>query len=264
MKLLSTFTLAIFCLLGFASSTSAQNWTVGQPVNRTIIDYPSNIFVTAMCDTMSGQEAEFVIALPPVTGVSYYAHVDYATSANHTYKLRQGSNVQIVQSGDSMLMQSTAAFDTLHLGYAGYESEVSIRFKAYGTPTTSGENHPCGSTNDGWYNQPIGCLFRNWPDALTYDTTCTVQASTALSPTAEAGIRAYPNPATDIFAAYFDDETVSTLTLTNLCGQTLLVSPISDAQSVKLDVRHLARGLYFLQAQKADGSFLPPLRISLN
>ncbi len=175
MRLVSLF---VIILVWASLGLQAQNWTVGVPVYRTIIDYPDRIFVTRFCDSLNapnGQDAELILALPAVAGIAYYLHVDDATSPTHTYKFRQGGNVQMLQRGDSMLLASTATTDTVHIGYAGFESEVSVRFKALGTPTVQGEHHPCGSTNDGWYNQPIGCLGRTWADTQTYTTVCTVQ-----------------------------------------------------------------------------------------
>ncbi len=238
-------------LLANVISLQAQNWTVGVPVYRTIIDYPDRIFVTRFCDSLNfpnGQDAELILALPAVAGIAYYLHVDDATSPVHTYKFRQGGNVQILQRGDSMLLQSTATTDTVHIGYAGFESEVSVRFKAAGTPTVQGEHHPCGSTNDGWYSQPIGCLGRTWADTQTYLMTCTVQGSTAAdAPASGAGMHVWPQPARgSLYVRMPEDFQATHLQLTDLNGRVIAQFDVEASQLQTLSIQGFPAGLYFL------------------
>ncbi len=247
-------------LLANVIGLQAQNWTVGLPVYRTIIDYPDRIFVTRFCDSLNfpnGQDAELILALPAVAGIAYYLHVDDATSPVHTYKFRQGGNVQILQRGDSMLLQSTATTDTVHIGYAGFESEVSVRFKAVGTPTVQGEHHPCGSTNDGWYSQPIGCLGRTWADTQTYLMTCTVQGSTAAdAPASGAGMHVWPQPARgQVHVRLPEGFATTTLQLADINGRFVAQWEALGSAEHTLDLQGFPAGLYFLRWYDADGQY---------
>jgi hypothetical protein len=255
MRLVSLF---VIILVWASLGLQAQNWTVGVPVYRTIIDYPDRIFVTRFCDSLNapnGQDAELILALPAVAGIAYYLHVDDATSPTHTYKFRQGGNVQMLQRGDSMLLASTATTDTVHIGYAGFESEVSVRFKALGTPTVQGEHHPCGSTNDGWYNQPIGCLGRTWADTQTYTTVCTVQGPTAADvPASGAGLQVWPQPARGrLYVRMPEDFQATHLQLTDLNGRVIAQFEVEASPLQTLDVQAIPAGLYFLHASDVDG-----------
>jgi hypothetical protein len=260
--------LPFVCLVASFLSLQAQNWTVGVPVYRTIIDYPDRIFVTRFCDSLNapnGQDAELILALPAVAGIAYYLHVDDATSPNHTYRIWQGSNVQILQQGDSMLLASTATTDTVHIGYAGFESEVSVRFKALGTPTVQGEHHPCGSTNDGWYNQPIGCLGRTWADTQTYLLTCTVQGPTAADAAASgAGIQVWPQPARGrLYMRMPEDFQATHLQLTDLNGRVIAQFEVEASPLQTLDLQGIPAGLYFLHASEVDGQRFEATKVLL-
>lgn len=256
---------ALIAFLLGSSTINAQNWTVGTPVNRTIIDYPARITVTSFCDSLNpvnGQDAEWVIALPAVTGVAYYLHVDDATSPLHAYKFRQGTNVLVMSLGDSMLLASTGPTDTVHVGYAGFQSEVSVRFKAIGTPALAGELHPCGSTNDGWWNQPIGCLDRNWPDSQTYLVDCLVQGATGTSPADLPSIQAWPLPAHhSLHVSMSHDATHYQLYDALMrCVRTMHAAPGEQVISVE----GLPSGTYFLVATDPLGNNIACRRVVLH
>ena len=195
MKNILLFLVASFTLL----QVNAQTWTVGVPVNQTIIDYPDNILTTLYCYNLNfpnGMDQEFRLALPQVSGINYYVIIDYATNPTHTYQLRQpGVNTQSMMLGDSMQIIPTGAVDTIRVSYAGYETEVSVKFKAIGTPVAAGELYPCGSTDDGWFYQPIGCWMPTNPNPLTYLTDCVVQASVSIDGlTGSGNVVIFPNP----------------------------------------------------------------------
>lgn len=253
---------AFLCSIGILP---AQNWTVGSPVNRTIIDYPSMITVTSFCDSLNpvnGQDAEWVIALPPVTGVDYYLYVDDATSSSHAYKFRQGTNVQILSLGDSMLLASTGAYDTIHVGYAGYQSEVSVRFKAIGIPTVAGELHPCGSTNDGWWNQPVGCLDRNWPDSQTYLVNCEVQAVVGIMGTNADDLRVWPVPAQDHLRLNAVSEAAEMRLYDGMGRCVISIKAVTGEQL--LSVGDWPRGIYGLQVLDEKGRRIATRKVILD
>jgi hypothetical protein len=110
------FFLTAMAMIGLTTTSMAQNWIVGVPVNFEIIDFPTNIEVTAYCDSMSGQEAEFHIPLPVVTGISYYVHVDNAIPSTDSFKLIHNGSSQILALGDSMLIVPVATDTCLQFG----------------------------------------------------------------------------------------------------------------------------------------------------
>jgi hypothetical protein len=251
----------LFFLIAFFAicSINAQTWTQGIPVNETIIDYPDNIFTTYFCDSINypnGQEAEFRLPIPPVSGINYYVVIDYATNPAHTYKLRHGSNIQIMSLGDSMLLSPTGALDTIHLSYAGYESYVSVKFKAVGTPTTAGQLYPCGSTNNGWYYQGIGCYYPITADNATYLTNCVVQIPFGISGLTDPGdVVIFPNPAKHTFnirIASASSLENSCLTLINSLGQTIKQISI-DAEWTAVSTDEAGKGIYFYRVQNDNG-----------
>lgn len=113
MKILTATVLATFWL---TTTTMAQNWTIGVPVHQLIIDLPVDIEVTSYCDSMSGQEAEFNIPLPTVSGVSYYVLVDNAIPSTDSFKLIHNVITQILGLGDSMLIVPVAATPCIQFG----------------------------------------------------------------------------------------------------------------------------------------------------
>lgn len=80
----------------------AQNWIEGVSLRTQIIDLPVNIEVTAYCDSMSGEDAEFHLPLPEVSGVSYCVHVDNAIPPTDSFKLSHYGTIQILGLGDSI------------------------------------------------------------------------------------------------------------------------------------------------------------------
>jgi hypothetical protein len=109
-------TLTVLGSLWLTNTAIAQNWTVGVPVHQQIIDLPDDIEVTAYCDSLSGQEAEFRIPLPVVSGVSYYVHVDNAIPSTDSFKLIHNGITQILGLGDSMLIVPVATTPCIQFG----------------------------------------------------------------------------------------------------------------------------------------------------
>lgn len=239
----------LFFLIAFFTiyNANAQTWTVGVPVNETIIDYPANIYVNDYCYLLNApndQVAEFNLALPPVSGINYYLIVDYTTTSLDSFKFRQGTNVQILQLGDSMLLSPDTAA-TIHLSYAGSTNEVSVTFKAIGTPLTAGENYPCGSTNDGWYNLPVLCWEPQNADQSTYLTNCVVQSPTGLDDMdGRTEFSIYPNPATETLNISLSENRKSQIEIFDAMGR--LVKEIELSQSTQINIADLSDGLYFI------------------
>ncbi len=111
-------------------------------------------------------------------GIQYFVFIDNAADPDYTFELRHENTVQVLSLGDSMEIVTDGGVETVHLSYAGYESYASLDFRAIGTPQTAGQQHPCGSTNDGWFNQPVSCLYPHFADGSTYLTDCVVQPAT--------------------------------------------------------------------------------------
>ena len=244
----------------------AQNWTVGVPVHTEIIDLPVNIAVTAYCDSMSGQEAEFHIPLPVVTGVSYYVHVDAAIPSTDVFELIHNGISQILGLGDSMLIvpvatanciQFGAPCEIIKLNYAGAipqltPSEASLKFMAVGIPTVAGEHYPYG-TCDAWYNQGIGCMFPHYVavlDLLTSDTcfttSPTVQAPTFVQENMPSLLSIFPNPARDEIKLMADPNLLgTTFQVLDHMGKTVYSGQIS-AEINPIPMDNWASGIYLL------------------
>jgi hypothetical protein len=234
---------------------NAQTWTVGIPVNRTIIDYSDNIFTTHFCDSLNypnGQECEFRLDLPQVSGINYYVVIDFATNPSHTYKLRYGSNTQIMSLGDSMLLLSTGLLDTIHLSYAGYESYVSVKFKAVGIPTIAGQSYPCGSTNNGWFYQGIGCYYPIMADNSTYLTNCQIQSSAGItdhSDLSETILSPNPTPGKIYLQVPEQFGELKKMEIFDYLGQLKLVT---TGNFIETDLSSFSSGLYIVVLTTTD------------
>lgn len=256
----------ILATLWLSNIAIAQNWTVGVSVNQQIIDLPVDIEVTAFCDSMSGQEAEFHIPLPVVSGVSYYVHVDNAIPSTDSFKLIHNGVTQILGLGDSMLIvpvsttpciQFGEPCEVIKLSYNGpvpqlNSSYASLKFMAVGTPTVAGENYPF-SPCDSWYNQGIGCMFPHYVaeiDILTGDTCFTtintVQSTTSIDEIDELKAYIYPNPTNGVVYLNTDASYIgqSYIVIDDL-GRRVLSGKISSINTV-LEVNHLSSGIYLL------------------
>lgn len=260
-------TLTVLATLWLTNTAIAQNWTVGVPVNQQIIDLPVDISVTAFCDSMSGQEAEFHIPLPVVSGVIYYVHVDNAIPSTDSFKLIHDGVTQILGLGDSMLIvpvsttpciQFGEPCEVIKLSYNGpvpqlNSSYASLKFMAVGTPTVAGENYPF-SPCDSWYNQGIGCMFPHYVaeiDILTGDTYFTtintVQSTTSIDETDELKAYIYPNPTNGVIYLNTDASYIgqSYIVIDHL-GRQVLSGKISSINTV-LEVNHLSSEMYLLK-----------------
>ena len=259
-------TVRVLATLLFTNTTIAQNWTVGVPVHQQIIDLPVDIEVTAFCDSMNGQEAEFHIPLPIVTGVSYYVHVDNAIPSTDSFKLIHNGITQILGLGDSMLIVPVATTPCIQFGqpcevvklsYNGpvpqlNSSFASLKFMAVGTPTVAGENYPY-SPCDAWFNQGIGCMFPHYVaknDILTGDTcfttTNSVQSTTSIVEMTETKAYLYPNPTNGVIYLNTDANFIgqSYIIIDNL-GRQVLSGKISSLNTV-IEVNTLSKGIYLL------------------
>jgi len=259
-------TVTVLATLWLTNTTSAQNWTVGVPVHQQIIDLPVDIEVTAYCDSMSGQEAEFHIPLPIVTGVSYYVHVDNAIPSTDSFKLIHNGITQILGLGDSMLIVPVATApciqfgepcEVIKLSYNGpvpqlIPSYASLKFMAVGTPTVAGENYPF-SPCDAWFDQPIGCMRPHYVavfDLLTGDTCFTttnlVQSTASIDEITETEAYIYPNPTNEVIYLNTDASFMgqSYIIIDNL-GRQVMLGKI-NVLNTAIEVNNLSKGIYLL------------------
>jgi hypothetical protein len=260
-KILVLTAVAMICL---TTTLMAQNWTVGVPVNFEIIDLPGDIEVTAYCDSMNGQEAEFRIPLPIVTGVSYYVHVDNAIPSTDSFKLIHNGITQILGLGDSMLIVPVATTPCIQFGqpcevvklsYNGpvpqlIASFASLKFMAVGTPTVVGENYPY-SPCDSWFNQGIGCLFPHYVaeiDIITGDTCFTtlntVKSTVSINEHTQTLFSIFPNPAQNDINIKADARLIgSKFIIYDNTGRTVLNGKI-NSENTRIELGNLSGGVY--------------------
>jgi len=263
-------TVIVLATLWLTNTAIAQSWSVGVPVHQQIIDLPDDIEVTAYCDSMSGQEAEFHIPLPIVTGVSYYVHVDNAIPSTDSFKLIHNGITQILGLGDSMLIVPVATApciqfgepcEVIKLSYNGpvpqlIPSYASLKFMAVGTPTVAGENYPY-SPCDAWFSQGIGCMFPHYvaviemsPGGPTGDTCFTttnlVQSTTSIGEITETEAYIYPNPTNEVIYLNTDASFMgqSYILIDNM-GRQVLLGKIS-ASNTTIETTNLSKGIYLL------------------
>jgi hypothetical protein len=242
-----------------AKTAVAQTWTVGTPVNETIIDHPDSAAITVdtFCYSLNAtndQVAQYELALPPVSGINYYLVVDLTpTNPLDSFKFRQGTNVQILHLGDSMQLFPTFPIDTIHLSYAGSTGLVSVKFIAVGTPLTAGQNYPCGSTYDGWFEQPIQCMGRTIADPTTYLTNCVVQGFIGITdPSINVEALVYPNPFSTQLSFALSYNEPATLVLYDYLGQQVLQKSFTNSTTVNTE--QLADGIYFYELRNDKGT----------
>ena len=264
------FIIPLLLTFSLLNNVIAQNWTVGVALHQKIIDLPVDIEVTAECDSMNGQEAEFHIPLPIVTGVSYYVHVDNAIPSTDSFKLIHNGITQILGLGDSMLIVPVATApciqfgepcEVIKLSYNGpvpqlTPSFASLKFMAVGTPTVAGENYPY-SPCDAWFNQGIGCMFPHYvaviemsPGGPTGDTCFTttnlVQPTTSIGEITKTEAYIYPNPTNEVIYLNTDASFMgqSYILIDNL-GRQVLSGKIGSLNT-EIEVNNFAKGTYLL------------------
>lgn len=258
------FILPLLLTFSLRNNAIAQNWTVGVPVHQQIIDLPVDIEVTAFCNSMNGQEAEFHIPLPIVTGVSYYVHVDNAIPSTDSFKLIHNGITKILSLGDSMLIipvATTTCCEIIKLSYSGPVPQVnasyaSLKFMAVGTPTVVGENYPYCPC-DAWYSQGIGCIFPHYVAEIEFSfggttgdtcftTTNTVQSPSSIDRIDENLISVYPNPTSNLIYVNVNANLIGQpFQLYDNLGRQILSGTINSPNS-SINVVNLPGGLYLL------------------
>lgn len=263
--------LLVFILIGTCISTNAQYWTVGVPVYEEIIDFPIDIEVTAYCDSMSGQEAEFRIPLPPVTGVQYYIHIDNAIPNSDSFKVKHNGITHILALYDSLLVAPMAAVpcpelgqpcDIIKISYNGPSpqlapSSCSLKFTAHGTPTVPFENYPHSNCDD-WFNLGIECLYPHHVAQISqltgdscYTTTRLVQPTNSINEYMGDQIQIYPNPSSNEFNISTSADIIGErFTLYDISGKVVKEGLIHSTNTT-LSSENLEKGIYFLSVKRA-------------
>jgi hypothetical protein len=160
----------------------------------------------------------------------------------------------VVGIGDSMLITPTYPVDTIHISYAGFQTEVSVKFAAIGIPVTPGQFHPCGSTNDGWYYLPIGCMMPIFPDPATYLTNCVVQGFTGITvPDDRARLTVSPNP-THGLCTLTCNRLISSFQITDITGKIIRKKNNEPSRMHVIDLLDLPDGFYFITCELLQGN----------
>lgn len=224
-----------------ASVASAQDWTVGLPVDMLL--YTQTFY--GGCNP----NADYTFTFPasPVSGVQYLVKVTAMEPANGALDISPG---MLMGLGDELVVnaevQRAATFGN------GTTSAV-LEFRAQGTPTTAGQTHPC-SASPFWISNLMFC-----PEGLIPNVNdgCTVQGgSTSISCYAltEPMIQ-WPSPLNGqrLGVALPSSET-ATVNIADMHGR--IVRSLSIAQNGNVDLSSLPEGVYLMDLLRSPGQVI--------
>lgn len=225
-----------------ALTCSAQNWTVGVPVDMLL--YTQTFY--GGCNP--GADYTFTFPASPVSGVDYVVKITAMEPANGVLDIMPGLPGGTL---NDQLVFNTAVQRTLTFG-TGTTSAV-LEFRAQGVPTAAGQTHPCVASQF-WISNLMFC-----PEGLipNVDDGCTVQAGAtaiycyALS---EPAIQ-LPTPLNgqhlSISLPYSETATVRVV---DASGRLALSRTMGETAT--MDVSHLPEGTYVLDVLRSTGTAL--------
>ncbi len=228
-------TLTLASALALTCTLTAQNWTVGVPVDVQI----STVTVYGG-GCAPDPQATLFIPLLPVTGVTYYYRV--VNTNGGTYTMVPGP-ANVLAAGDTVHVPTTQITEVYNqAGAGGLELEV----RAEGTPTVAGETHPC-APNNLWMsnlllcNEGLNCLIQLSCQTVAGSTG--VEENTADQVWYSAAMGQVRILDAGIRTAQVLDAQGRVVAATNVSGGTM-------------DLGARPAGLYTVRAQRADGALV--------
>lgn len=213
------------------SKTQAQNWTVGVPVDMSIS------YLTKYAFACAPNQADFTmnIILNSVGGIQYMAIVDsvqdIAILFNTTDTLNQGDTLYLTQGNNNY-----------SVSFVNGTGNISFNFKAVGTPTTAGQNHPC-AFNDLWMSNLMLCnegLTRN------VQNTCTVDAATGIENLVAENDIVFPNASNNYMLSLNSSNKFDKVGIFDISGKLVISEERHSNKNVALNCQGLNSGIYFV------------------
>lgn len=197
--------------LVISSAASAQNWTVGVPVDLTYYSQP-------MFGGCSPQpDYTFLLPSSPVDGVNYLLKVVTMSDPAGELVVEPGG---VLGLGDVLVIEEGVQRSFTLTGGA---TTATLEWRVVGTPVTPGQMHPCAAS-DFWMSNMMFC-----PEGLipVINNDCTVQVGTAIGEAQEHG-----TPKTWITASdgllHLQPGSQGQLEVLDLTGKRLLDMPVHD------------------------------------
>jgi hypothetical protein len=221
----------LFTLL-MSTSLKAQNWTVGTPVDMSISYLTKYGFGCAP----GSPDFSMNIILNNVSGIQYIAIVDSVVDIAVIY-----NTTDTLMLGDTLNL--SGGNNNYSVSFVNGNGNISFNFKAVGTPTTAGENHPC-AFNDLWMSNLLLCnegLTRN------VQNTCTVDAATSLNSITKShiGIQ-FPNASNQYQLQLSGLEAQSAINLYDITGKAIKNIGQTNNASINIPCQELNAGIYFI------------------
>ncbi|MBL8001895.1 MAG: T9SS type A sorting domain-containing protein [Flavobacteriales bacterium] len=227
---------ALMAAMALTTTLTAQNWTVGVPVNMQVSEIAVN---GGGCSP--GPQATLYLDHPAVDGITYYYEV--TSIVNGVYTMVPGP-AGILMVGDTIHVPANFITTVFNQQAAG---SLQMRVIAAGTPTTAGQVHPCTASMF-WMSNLMLC---NEGLSTTLSSGCTVQPGSTQGIADLAGSNAwFSNNGTSI---RLTDASIRTAQLVDAQGRVVATTNNSGGM---LELGTLPTGMYVVRAQRADGSVL--------
>jgi hypothetical protein len=232
MKKIYAITIAFAFIILFSFSSKAQNWTVGTPVDMSIS------YLTKYAYTCAPNDPEFNmnIILNSVSGIQYMAIVDSVQDIAVIF-----NTTDTLMQGDTILL--TSGVNTHSVSFVNNVGKISFNFKAIGTPTQAGENHPC-AINNSWVGNLLLCdqsITRN------VQNNCTVDAATSINNLTENhAIIQFPNNNNQYQLQIANLKNTDLINLYDIMGKQIQVKTPINSSAISIPCQDLNSGIYFI------------------
>lgn len=227
---------ALLATMALTTTLSAQNWTVGVPVNMQV----SEIGVYGG-GCSPGPQATLYLDHPAVDGITYYYEV--TNIVNGVYTMVPGP-AGILMVGDTIHVPSNFITTVFNQQASG---GLEMRVVAAGTPTTAGQEHPC-TASQFWISNLLLC---NEGLSTTLSSSCTVQPGSTQGIADLAGSNAWFS--SNGTSVRLMDPTIRTAQLVDVQGRVVATTSTTGGM---LELGAQPSGMYVVRAQRADGNVL--------
>jgi hypothetical protein len=224
------------------SVASAQDWTVGEPVNMLL--YTQTFY--GGCNP----NADYTWTFPtsPVTGVDYLVKITAMDPPNGVVAIVPG--LPDGGLGDELVFNTTVQ-RTVTFGNS--TTSAVLEFRAQGTPTTAGQTHPC-SASPFWISNLMLCpegLIPNVNDGCTVQGGATSVSCYALS---KPGLQWPTTPNGQRLLISLPSFETATVRIVDVSGRLMLSRKMGE--NAALDLSGFTEGAYVLDLVRSTGSVI--------